>query len=199
MVRPVEVFRPLRRAGRAQYLIQAARSASSPSRVKPDERGGSDAAIHPAVDGIEEIDALGKRSAVHAADAGTAMVRAGRHIETHERVNATLAEFLDHALVIGEALLWDMGFVNCYRTVAAPLNRSDIMKNTAVQNEALAAAHPTTEQILRSGSSKFRLSCCVCPIPELRTNRLRENRNWPCTQIPDLPILPAQIVAGRLT
>ena len=46
-----------------------------------DERAGRDAAIHPAVDGIEEIDALGKRRAVHTAYAGTTMVRTGRSEE----------------------------------------------------------------------------------------------------------------------
>ena len=55
---------------------------------------GPGAALRSTHDGIEEIDALGKRRAVYTADAGTARARTGRHIETHEGVNARLAEFL---------------------------------------------------------------------------------------------------------
>jgi hypothetical protein len=68
------------------------------------ERAGRCAAIHPAVEGIEQIDPLWTPRTVRAADAGAAVVCARGHVETHEGIDARLAEFLNHAPVIGSAV-----------------------------------------------------------------------------------------------
>jgi len=69
-----------------------------------DERARRDAAVRPVVDSFEEIDPLWKGRAVNAADAGAAVVGTWGHVKPDKRIDAHLAELLDHAHVIGDGV-----------------------------------------------------------------------------------------------